>query len=191
MNKLNSVFVYSIVLIIMIVFFSCQNQNNYSYENLIKEGDSIVKTIDKNKIKIYAEISNNKYEQITDIDNWDKDYLSIINLYEGKNAKVYKVIFESESGDYSYTNDSYYDKNNNLKVLISYCSYFNSICEKGILTKKTIYYYTNKNVISKSTMFFNDKNIQIKDPTDCIDNYSCSVNPIFNYTNIPPQSVLK
>ena len=97
------------------------------------------------------------------------------------------MVFESESGDYSYTNDSYYDENNNLKALISYCSYFNSICEKGILTKKTIYYFENEKVLSESTMFFNDNDIQLKDTTDCINNYSCPINPIFNYSNVKAQ----
>jgi hypothetical protein len=183
MNRYNCVF--SFLLLIMISFFSCQKNNYAIYEELVEEGNNIVKSFNKNDIKVFAETSKNNYEIINNIENWDREYLSILNVFTTDKEKIIKIIIETESEDYTCISSFYYDEKGVLKVLIEEASYFNITCTEGLLNKMTSFYYDNKNVVYKKIEYTDEKNQSIEDTLNCVDNYTCSIKKYYDYKDIP------
>lgn len=168
--------------IIIVVCGSCsQEMKKYDYKSLVKQGDEIMNNSTLKDIKVYAQVSQTNYERILDINSFDEEYLNIVNIFENDNVKIYKLINESESGDSSCIIDSYYDKKGDLKVVINYSSYFNSICEEGIITKKSIYHYANEKIVFKKTSYFKNNKEEIADTLKCINDYNCEFFPTFKY----------
>jgi hypothetical protein len=155
------------------------------YDDLVRRSDDIIESYNIKSVKLFAETSENKYEIIKDLDNWDKAYLSILNVYENMDEKVVRKIIESESEDYSCINTFYYDKNDNLKVLIVEISYFNSICIEGVLNKNTRMYFDGKKEIYKKIIYENENGESVKNTEKCIDNYNCDITILYNFNDTP------
>ena len=163
-------------LLISILIIGC-NTNNYS--EIIHKGDVLVESKKVNQIKLYAQTLDNNYKKVTDINSFEQEYLKFYNVFESGEVAVVRVFTESESGDYLCKSDNYFTSGS-LRVLINYCTFFNSIC-KEVLTQKTINYYSKNKLIKQKTSFFTE-NVEVKDISECVINYSCPINPIFDYS---------
>lgn len=165
-------------LLISFLIFGCNSDTN-DYSKIIRKGDMLVESKKEDQIKLYAQTLDNNYVKVTDINSFEQEYLKFYNVFESREVAVVKVISESESGDYTYQSDNYFT-NGSLKVLINYCTFFNSICEE-VLTQKTVNYYSENKLINQKISFFTD-NVEVKDISECLINYNCPINPIFDYS---------
>lgn len=166
----------------LLIIFSCNGQDIEEYPNIIKKGDELANTQNIEDVKFYAETTKSGLKKIKDVNNFEDDYLKFYNVFENKNILLIKVILNSESGDYTCQTDYYYKKGE-LRVLINYCTFFNSLCEE-VLTKKTIHFYKKRKLIQEKKQFFNENENEIFDISNCILNYSCSIEPIYDYSFI-------
>ena len=167
-----------ILVLIMSFMFSC-NQSTKEYSDIIEKGDVLTALEDLKQIKLYVKTLEHSYKRVTDINSFHEEYLKFYNVFESKDINVVKVFMDSESGDYTCQSDNYY-KDGNLKVLINYCTFFNSICEE-ILTQKTTNYYNNGKLISQQIQFLTE-NKEVKNTSGCVINYSCPIEPLFDYS---------
>lgn len=176
-------------IMLLILFVGCNSQNKqkenidwHVYENI---GDSILNTITTNDVKLFAEVEKGIYKQVFDIDKWNEEYISFINVIDAAEVKIYIEVPYCESGDWKNEYIYIFDELGKLKLLIRKSSFFNSVCTDGVLTEKEIFAIESDELKKKKHEFFDENNNAINDTTNCIFNYRFEYPVYLNYYELP------
>ena len=138
--------------------------------------DSILKN---EKAILYARIANDKYVKVQN-ENWPEDLVESINIVksEGK-VRLIRILPFSQSGDWSYETDSYFDKECRIIGYVETKNHFNSICLEGAIhRKKTFVKKGNEFELVKSSIL--DSNGNDVSKLKCQDPYQFEPSIILN-----------
>ena len=130
MNKI------SILRILTLTILFASNIMSQDLVNSITTIDSILKN---EKAILYARRANDKYVKVRN-EHWPDDLVESINIVksEGK-VRLIRILPFSQSGDWSYETDSYFDKEGRLIGYVETKNHFNSMCLDGAIHRKKIF----------------------------------------------------
>ena len=154
-----------IFIIALIIVFNIYPQD---LTNSINKIDSLLMN---QKAILYARIENDKYVKVQN-ESWPEDLIESINIvkYEGK-IRLIRIYPFSQSGDWFYGTDNYFDKDGGLIGYVETKNHFNSICLEGAIHRRKIFLKkANKFELVQSTILDSKGNdvsqLQCEDPYD-------------------------
>ena len=169
-------------LIIIFLFISCTVQSQLSVDetkSLITYCDDLVKS-KSNQIQTYISFNEQQPpEKILNLNATDESYESFLKVIKiDGEIRLYETSPYSESGDWNNVYSYYFDIKGNIIALRKESSFFNSVCDDGVLTETSLDYYIEGNIILSEYELINDKGIVPEDTTLCVFNYRFD-GPIF------------
>ena len=155
--------------------------NTYAQDltNSINQIDSLLKN---EKAILYARMENDKYLKVQN-DKWPENIIESINIvkYESR-VRLIRIYPFSQSGDWFYGTDSYFDKDGVLIGYVETKNHFNSICLEGAIHRMKIFLKKGKIFeLVKSTILDSKGNDVSK--LDCEDPYDFKPSVVYNLKN--------
>jgi hypothetical protein len=192
----------NVILVICLLLLGCGENSNTNLEtghvkikkmtadslfalNLIKEGDSLIKNINRKDIEIYVQNQKGIVKVINE--NWPENIEKTINLIK-KDLKpiIYIEIPYSESGDWNNIYKYYFDKNGNTRAIKVTSSFFNSQCISGALTEETEYLFDDSfKAITTIYNIHDDNGNIVRDTSKCTFNYRFDFPKYIKLSQIP------
>lgn len=137
------------------------------------EQSSLVDQVDKKRLEIEKQISNEECELIIlvkikgEIDlqrvleeNWPEKVETTYNILKNQNGEIIFIgeIPTSESGDWYLELRHYFTENGNILAFKKRLSYFNDNCGDGVVIEEVTELFNNEFKIIKSTKTLTDQN---------------------------------
>lgn len=174
---------------VLIMFLSCNTnkaqKQEKSWQVYRSIADSILNIGSSRNLKLFVEDKNERFTQVSSLNEWDRPYTSIIKVINSSEVKIYIEIPFSESGDWNNEYKYIFNTKGELKLLIRRSSFFNSGCTDGILTEVEVFTIESDQLVKKEHDIRDQNSKVIEDTTNCIFNYRFNYPVYLDYYGLP------